>query len=72
MTKLFELFGFNAKKKVILVGYDLGGAIGLSCSLHPKLMKAISTVIVLHPTWTDSIEKLAMISLPALLLWFPL
>ncbi len=72
MTKLFEVMGLNSKKKVILVGYDLGGAIALSCSFHPKLMKIVKGCIVLHPTWTDSIEKLAMISLPTLLLWFPL
>lgn len=72
MTKLFSHFGFTPKKKVILVGYDLGGAIALSCSLHSKLMKIVESVIVLHPTWTDSIEKLAMNSLPTLLLWFPL
>lgn len=69
---MFEFFGFSSKKKVILLGYDLGGAIGLSCSFHPKLSKAIKSVITLHPTWTDSVDKLAAISLPTLLLWFPL
>lgn len=55
MTKLFQHFGFSSKKKVVLIGYDLGGAIGLSCSFYPKLMKFVESVIVLHPTWTDSI-----------------
>jgi predicted esterase len=70
--KLFENFGFNSKKKVVLLGYDLGGAIALSCGFHSKLMKAVSAIITLHPTWTDSIEKLAMINIPTLLFWFPL
>ena len=55
MTKIFQHFGFSSKKKVVLIGYDLGGAIGLSCSFHPKLMKVVESVIALHPTWTDSI-----------------
>ena len=55
MTTLFQHFGFSSKRKVVLIGYDLGGAIGLSCSMHPKLSKMIDSVIVLHPTWTDSV-----------------
>jgi predicted esterase len=55
MISLFETLGFSAKRKVILMGYDLGGAISLSSALHPKLSKAIAQLIVFHPTWTDSI-----------------
>lgn len=55
MAVLFEKLGFSAKKKVVLMGYDLGGAIALSCGLHSKLSKIISQIIVFHPTWTDAI-----------------
>lgn len=55
MTALFQHFEFTIKKKVILMGYDLGGAIALSCSLHPKLSKVIDQIVVFHPTWTDSV-----------------
>lgn len=71
MTKIFEIFGFSQKNRVVLLGYDLGGAIGLSCCLQPKLSKIIDQLIAFHPTWTDSIEKVAPISVPTLLLWFP-
>ena len=54
-----------------MVGYDLGGAIGLSAGLQKPLNKFISQIIAFHPTWTDSIDKLAPLSLPTLLLWFP-
>jgi predicted esterase len=55
MLKLFEKLGFNTNNKVVLQGYDLGGAIALSCCLNPKLAKCISSIIVFHPTWTDSV-----------------
>lgn len=71
MSCLFEVLGFSAKKKVVLLGYDLGGAISLSCAFHPKLSKALAQVIVFHPTWTDAIEKLSPISVPTLILWMP-
>lgn len=54
-----------------MMGYDLGGAISLSCALHPKLSKVIDQLILFHPTWTDSIEKLAPITHPTLLFWMP-
>lgn len=53
------------------MGYDLGGAIALSLGLHPKLSKVVDQIVVFHPTWTDSIERLSPISLPTLLLWVP-
>jgi pimeloyl-ACP methyl ester carboxylesterase len=71
MSALFEFWGFNSKKKVILMGYDLGGAIALSCALHPKLSKAVEQIVLFHPTWTDSIERVAGIALPTLLFWSP-
>ena len=55
MAALFEHFQFSPKKKVILMGYDLGGAIALSCALHAKLSKVVEQVIIFHPTWTDSV-----------------
>lgn len=70
MAELFKVFGFSNKKKVILMGYDLGGAIGLSCCLDAKLSKMIEIMIAFHPTWTDSVEKLAPITVPTLLHWF--
>jgi hypothetical protein len=63
--------GFSPKRKVILIGYDLGGAIALGCGLHAKLSKAIDGLVVFHPTWTDSIEKVNSISAPTLILWVP-
>lgn len=71
MSSLLEVLGFSPKKKVILVGYDLGGAIALSCAIHPKIAKSISQIVVFHPTWTDAIEKLSPITLPTLILWVP-
>lgn len=71
MVALFELLGFNAKRKVILMGYDLGGAIALSCALTAKLSKAIEQIVVFHPTWTDAIEKVSPISVPTLIFWVP-
>ena len=71
MGKLFDALGFGPKKKVILLGYDLGGAIALSCSMNKKLARVIELCIVFHPTWTDKIEKLSVITLPTLLLWCP-
>ena len=53
------------------MGYDLGGAIALSCALNTKLAKIIDSIVVFHPTWTDSLQKLAPISIPTLLIWFP-
>ena len=55
----------------MLIGYDLGGAIALSSAMNDKLKKSILGVSVFHPTWTDKVEKLAMISLPVQLLWVP-
>ncbi len=55
MTKLFQHLGFTPKNKVFIIGYDLGGAIGLSCSAHQKLSKIIDGMIAFHPTWTDKI-----------------
>jgi len=55
MNKLFEVLGFTTKNKIILMGYDLGGAIGLSSCLNKKLSKCVESLIVFHPTWTDSI-----------------
>ncbi len=55
MSKLLEILGFSQKKKVILMGYDLGGAIALSCALNTKMAKIIETIAVFHPTWTDSL-----------------
>ena len=43
----------------------------MSCALHPKLSKIVSQLVVFHPTWTDSVEKVATISLPTLLFWMP-
>lgn len=57
---------------MFLIGYDLGGAIALSSAFHQSLKKSISGVIAFHPTWTDKIEKLAAISLPVQLIWFPI
>jgi dienelactone hydrolase len=71
MTALLQYFEFSPKKKVVLMGYDLGGAIALSCALHPKLSKTVSQLVVFHPTWTDSVERVATISLPTLLFWMP-
>ena len=71
MTILFDILQFTSKKKVILMGYDLGGAIALSCCLNPKLSKIVDQVIVFHPTWTDAVEKVAGISHPVLLFWVP-
>lgn len=67
MVKIFE---FTKKNKTILLGYDLGGAIALTAGIHPKLAPIVETIIVFHPTWTDSIDKLATIRVPTLLLWF--
>ncbi len=53
--ELFKVFKFSAQNKVVLLGYDLGGAIALSSCLNSKLSKAIKGVIALHPTWTESI-----------------
>ena len=53
------------------MGYDLGAAIALSCSLHKKLSRSLQLLIAFHPTWTDKIERLALVTLPTLLLWFP-
>jgi hypothetical protein len=41
MGKLFDALGFGPKKKVIILGYDLGGAIALSCSMNKQLARAI-------------------------------
>ena len=71
MTAFFEQFKFSSKKKVILLGYDLGGAIALSCALHPKLSKVVEQVVVFHPTWTDSVERVAGITIPTLIFWVP-
>jgi len=70
MDKLFEILNFTPKNKVILIGYDLGGAISLSCCLSSKISKIIDLIAVFHPTWTDAIENLAPINVPTLLLWF--
>ena len=72
MGELFKLFKFSQKNKVFLIGYDLGGAISLSSAMHQNLKKSISGVSAFHPTWTDKIEKLALISLPVQLIWFPI
>ena len=53
------------------MGYDLGGAIALSCALHAKLSKSIEQIVVFHPTWTDAVEKVSPISVPTLILWVP-
>ena len=71
MSHLFNIFEFNPKKKVILLGYDLGGAIALSCCLHPKLSKVVDQLVIFHPTWTDSIERLSGINTPTLIFWSP-
>lgn len=70
MTKILQALNFNSQRKVILIGYDLGGAISLSCCLNTKFAKIIELIAVFHPTWTDAIEKLSAVTLPTLLLWF--
>jgi predicted esterase len=55
MCKLFDVLGFSSKKKVILLGYDLGGAIALSTSINKQLARTVELCIVFHPTWTDKI-----------------
>lgn len=55
MKDLFKAFGFSQKNKVVLIGYDLGGAIALSASMHDTLKKSISGICVFHPTWTDKV-----------------
>lgn len=72
MVELFKLFKFSTKNKAFIIGYDLGGAIALSATLHTNLKKYINGVIAFHPTWTDKIEKLALITLPVQLIWFPI
>ncbi len=56
---------------MFLLGYDLGGAIGLRMGMEPKFTKSITGIMALHPTWTDKIEKLSVIQNDVLLLWFP-
>jgi len=70
MVKIFQEFQFNNNNKVILIGYDLGGAISLSVGLQNHINKSVSQIIAFHPTWTDSIDKLARLPHPTLLLWF--
>ena len=41
----------------------------LSAAMNDSLKKCISGIGVFHPTWTDKIERLSMISLPVLLIW---
>lgn len=69
MKTLFSQLKLSSPKKLTLVGYDLGGAISLSCCLDPGLSKLIENVICFHPTWTDSIQNLSPISQRVLLLW---
>lgn len=71
MKELFRTFGFSSQNKVLLVGYDLGGAIALSCAMNDYLKKSIAGVSVFHPTWTDKLERLAVINLPVQLIWVP-
>ena len=55
MAEIFKLLNFSPKNKVFLVGYDLGGAIGLSSAMNQSLKKSICGVCAFHPTWTDKI-----------------
>lgn len=71
MVELFKLFHFTPFNKVTLLGYDLGGAIALSCCTHRTLSKCVDSIIAFHPTWTDSIDKLSPIAHPVLLIWVP-
>jgi hypothetical protein len=71
MVELFKAFNFTPLNKVNLFGYDLGGAIALSSCMHRTLSKCISSVVAFHPTWTDSINKLSIISIPVMLVWVP-
>ena len=69
MKSLFSILKLSIPKKLTLIGYDLGGAISLSCCLDPKLSKLIDNVICFHPTWTDNIQSLSPITQRVLLLW---
>lgn len=71
MVELFKFFRFSPVNKASLFGYDLGGAIGLSSCMHRTLNKCISSVVAFHPTWTDSTDKLSVVSIPVLLVWVP-
>jgi len=71
MVELFKVFGFSPSNKVSLLGYDLGGAIALSSCMHRTLSKCVFSVVAFHPTWTDSFDKLSVVTIPVLLVWVP-
>ena len=74
MEIVYDVFdhitGGNRSKKVLVIGWDWGGNMGLSLALSP-LRQRCTGLALYHPSWTDKIELLHGIALPVLLLWVP-
>ena len=60
----------KSDSKVLLCGYDWGGNMALSLALSPY-KKRMNGIVLFHPSFTDSIDKLSPITQPVLLLWIP-
>ncbi len=67
MDEIIDHYNEVKNRKVILVGYDWGGAIAMRYLSSKN--GVISQAILFHPSWTLSYDLLTKINIKVTLLW---